>query len=168
MIQKGAKKSNRSENSEDNLSEYILINKKGITLLMPFLPLDYYYQQKTDNISIEKYFFDVNDIKYYKILGSERTEQIISGGGGGGSSITGAIIGGAIAGNTGAIIGSRKKVDEIKTTYNHIDDRKIEITLNDEKNVLIDFKFYELLLENMPQKDYDVYIDNLKSKGKNK
>ncbi|MDE5830858.1 MAG: hypothetical protein K2H53_04270 [Clostridia bacterium] len=109
---------------------------------------------------------DIDDIKYYRQTGEETERQYISGGGGGGSSIGGAVVGGLVAGNVGAIIGSRKKTDEIKTTYKKVDNRRTIITLKDGRELDKSMSIYELLLRYVPEKDYDNYIDNLKSKGK--
>ena len=51
----------------------------------------------------------IKDIEYFKVKGEVFRETKISGGGGGGSSIKGAVAGSLIAGDTGAVIGSRKK-----------------------------------------------------------
>ena len=111
---------------------------------------------------VNEQIYPLSDIKYYKIKGSERKEQYVSGGG---SSIKGAVVGGIIAGDTGAIIGSRKGIE---TTYKDVDDREIIVTLKDGKEVeLVDLECYELLLDYIPEKEYDNYIENKKSKGKN-
>ena len=159
----------------DNIN-VVQIDKKGITILLKLKELYKYnvYHFNYDSTDINrdvsnvkyKVYIPLSKLKYYKINGSEREQQIISGGGGGGSSIGGAIVGGMIAGDTGAIIGSRKKVEEIKTTYKKIDDREIELFLEDNTSFKLNYKFYEELLKNMPQKDYDNYISNLKGKGK--
>jgi hypothetical protein len=83
--------------------------------------------------SIEKnyvlYKIPLNDIEYFSTQGAVSKETKISGGGGeiGGSSVSGALIGEAIAGHTGAIIGSRKKgkIDPIKSEIITHDDREI-------------------------------------------
>ena len=62
-----------------------------------------------------RYNISLDKIEYYGVEGKVFRENKISGGGGGGSSVVGAIVGGAIAGETGAIIGSRRKVNEIKS-----------------------------------------------------
>lgn len=130
--------------------------------------LDFYTNALTDRLPKQlEEIIDFKDVKYYNITGSEREEQIISGGGGGGSSIKGAVVGGLVAGEVGAIIGSRKKAEGITTSYKKIDDRKLKITFKNGtiKNIR-NFELYEYLLENVPEKDYDNYIYNLKSKGK--
>lgn len=65
----------------------------------------------------------------------------IHGGGGGGSSITGAIVGGIIAGEAGAIIGSRKEADPITSSTKQIDDRVTSLKLLDSNNNFCEIHF---------------------------
>lgn len=65
----------------------------------------------------------IKDIKSFLRQGDVYTETNISGGGGGGSSIKGAIIGEVIAGPVGAVVGSRKANDPIKTENKVVDKR---------------------------------------------
>ena len=64
----------------------------------------------------------------------------VRGGGGGGSSIKGAVIGGMIAGEAGAIIGSRKPTESITSTTNKIDDRATYMKVLNSTN-----NFYEIV-----------------------
>jgi len=66
----------------------------------------------------------------------------VHGGGGGGTSIKGAIIGGVLAGEAGAIIGSRKPTDPITSTTQKIDDRATHMKVLDSNN-----KFFEIVFE---------------------
>ena len=66
----------------------------------------------------------------------------VHGGGGGGTSVKGAIIGGVLAGEAGAIIGSRKPVDPITSTTQRIDDRATHMKVLDSNN-----KFFEIVFE---------------------
>lgn len=124
------------------------------------------YARKNSSFKLPKELeeiIDFKNVKYYDISGSEREKQIISGGGGGGSSVKGAIVGGLVAGDVGAIIGSRKKTETITTTYEKVDDRKLTITFqNGETKTIKDFKVYEYLLEHIPEMDYENYIKRLK------
>lgn len=130
-----------------------------------------YHKPEISSISLESMKSDIRqkeynitDIEYYKLEGSVENLQYISGGGGGGSSIKGAIVGSLIAGGTGAIIGSRKKVDEIKTTYEKKDTRVLQLIFKDGSIKSISYQYYEKLLDYAPEKDYDTYITNKKSK----
>ena len=69
----------------------------------------------------------VSNIKYYRIVGDKYVTTEVTGGGGGGSSIKGAIIGGIIAGEAGAIIGSRKSIEPVKSNS----------TVHDKQSVLM-------------------------------
>lgn len=98
-------------------------------------------------------------ICFYKEGDAQYTTKV-SGGGGGGSSLTGALAGGLIAGGTGAIIGSRKKNEEIKSTVvTAHNDRKVVIRYNENGSVKIlsredkEFEIYEYLLKKIPEKD---------------
>ena len=65
----------------------------------------------------------------------------VQGGGGGGSSIKGAVIGGVIAGEAGAIIGSRKSTDPITSSTKQIDDRTTNVKILDEYNNFCEILF---------------------------
>ena len=110
--------------------------------------------------------YDIDKIKYYKLAGSVYQQQHISGGGGGGSSLGGAVVGGLVAGGVGAIIGSRNKIDDVQTTYITKDDRRVVLTFIDEEEVELPYKFYDRLLDYIPEKEYDNYIALKKSKRK--
>lgn len=111
----------------------------------------------------------INDIPYiqiplskiqsFQLIGDKHTTTSISGGGGGGSSIGGAIIGGVIAGGAGAIIGSRKAVDEIKSETKIVDERSVILRYYDDNDVLsvlqISPNAFELFLKWFPEKEYD-------------
>lgn len=82
----------------------------------------------------------------------------ISGGGGGGSSVLGALAGGAIAGEVGAIIGSRKSTNSIVSNTVAHDRRKTVVRYFDANNELSVFEWtgfdlYNYLLKYVPQKD---------------
>jgi hypothetical protein len=65
----------------------------------------------------------------------------VHGGGGGGSSIKGAVIGGVLAGEAGAIIGSRKPTDPITSTTQKIDDRATHMKVLDVNNNFFEIVF---------------------------
>ena len=54
----------------------------------------------------------IDKIKYFRLIGQKYVTTEITGGG---SSLKGAVIGGMIAGDVG-VVGSRKAVDEVKST----------------------------------------------------
>lgn len=153
---------------KNKFGDLYLFKDNKLFCLNNLYSLDFYMNRGRNYLPQQlEEIIDFKDVKYYNIDGSEREKQIISGGGGGGSSIKGAVVGGLVAGEVGAIIGSRKKNEEIKTSYEKIDDRKLVITFkNGTTKDIKDFSLYEYLLENVPEKDYENYIYNLKSKGK--
>lgn len=102
----------------------------------------------------------IDQVAYFFKEGDAQYTTKVSGGGGGGSSLTGALVGGLIAGGTGAIIGSRKKNEEIKSTVvTAHNDRKVVIRYNENGSVKIlsredkEFEIYDYLLKKIPEKD---------------
>ncbi len=101
-------------------------------------------------------------IKYDEIIFFSKEGDIqytteIFGGGGGGSSISGAIVGGIVAGSTGAIIGSRKQMNEVSSrTITH--DSRHTLLRYKKKISVSELKFpsymvYDFLLRHFPEKD---------------
>ena len=150
----------------DGMGNAFIIEDEKLCKFEPLLDLDSYLELNTGLPQSCEHKLRFDKIMYYQLEGSKHEKQIISGGGGGGSSIKGAVIGEIIAGDVGAIIGSRKKIDEIKTEYKKIDDRRTVITLRNNKQVEYGPNLYELLLKHIPEKEYDNYIHNLKAKGR--
>lgn len=109
--------------------------------------------------TLQGFYFDLDSIKYYRLIGEKFSTTEISGGGGGGSSIKGAIIGGVIAGDAGAIIGSRKKVEEIKS-HTVIHDEQSVLLYDRNLNQVVRFNstVYDIFSRLIPEKDYDVVI----------
>jgi len=102
------------------------------------------------------------NIKSFSRQGDSYNEVHITGGGGGGgagSSIKGAIVGGIIAGEAGAIIGSRKKINPInpiKTENRFIDKRQTIIEMSYGRNdsyLFFDSDIYDKLLKIIPNKE---------------
>ena len=105
---------------------------------------------KTIPVENIQYFAKDGDVKYTtKISGG--------GGGGGGSSITGAIVGGLVAGEAGAIIGSRQKINPItSTTETHSTTQTILKYFDGESLVVLTFRrhdMYNYLLAKIPEKE---------------
>lgn len=99
----------------------------------------------------------ISKIQYYAKEGDVQYTTKVSGGGGGGSSIKGAIIGGIIAGEAGAIIGSRQKVEEVHSTTETHDSRQtiIRYYYGESLDTLTfdGYDVYNFLLKEIPQKD---------------
>lgn len=104
----------------------------------------------------------IPNIKYYRITGDKYVTTEVTGGGGGGTSIKGAIIGGIIAGEAGAIIGSRKSVESVKSSST-IHDKQTVLMYNE--NLSQDIKFhsniYKILLDIFPEKEYGMVINTI-------
>ncbi len=100
----------------------------------------------------------IDRIQYYTKEGDVQYTSHVSGGGGGGSSLSGAIVGGLIAGDAGAIIGSRKKTAPIKTEIQTHDTRQTVLRYYDDLGKLEvmtfrGFSVYDFLLSAIPDKD---------------
>lgn len=108
---------------------------------------------KQSECSIIRY----DDIAYYEKTGDIQYTSKVSGGGGGGSSIKGAIVGGIIAGEAGAIIGSRNKINEVNTVVETHDTRQTVLYYKKDGGVhtlsVKGYAFYEYLLKHIPEKD---------------
>lgn len=144
---------------------HVIDSKKPLSFIVK-------YENEIIPDKLEEKIYDLDDVKYYKIDDTTEVRQYITGGGGGGSSMSGALIGGAIGGTAGAIIGSREKTNEIKTTYGMRGSRDFILVLKNGKKVkLTGGKYieglYEWFLDVIPEKDYDNYIENKKAKGRN-
>lgn len=116
------------------------------------------YLGKTDLIHELSYNeIPVSDIQYYSKEGDVQYTTKISGGGGGGSSISGAVVGGLIAGETGAVIGSRQKVQEVTSETVKHDSRRTLIRYYKDKQInvisYVGFEVYDYLLKKIPEKD---------------
>lgn len=99
-------------------------------------------------------------IAYYIVEGEVIRENKISGGGGGGSTVGGAVVGGLIAGDVGAIIGSRGKVTSISSQLITHDTRKTVFYFYDDNNekqkIVFDFESYEQFRDLLPEKTFEV------------
>ena len=99
----------------------------------------------------------LGNIQYFSKDGDVKYTTSVSGGGGGGSSVFGAIVGGVIAGEAGAIIGSRQKVAPIttKTTTHNSTKTILKYIDGTELRTLIFFGhgMYYYLLKTIPEKD---------------
>ena len=100
----------------------------------------------------------IEKIQYFSKEGDVQYTTKISGGGGGGSSISGAVVGGLLAGEAGAIIGSRQKINPIKsTTETHSTARTVLKYFEGNTLIVLTFfghEMYNYLLERIPEKDF--------------
>ena len=73
-----------------------------------------------------------------------------------------------LAGDAGAIIGSRKEIEPIKTTYETNDNRRTYIYFNDGRNITISgYSMYEWLMGIVPEKEYNSYIQRVSQQQTN-
>lgn len=112
---------------------------------------------------------NINEVKFYKVDGEILTRTEMSGGKviGGGTSIGGAVVGGLLAGDVGAIIGSRKKIvsEPIRTNTINDDKRVVNVYIETDDMVKVfqyEYPFFEVFQKYMPEKSFD-YISINKS-----
>jgi hypothetical protein len=101
----------------------------------------------------------INQIEYFSKQGEIFRETKVSGGDGGGSSIGGAVAGGLIAGEVGAIIGSRKKTNEIKSELVTHDTRETLLNYfdNGERHSLIfNTAAHQIFDDLIPEKEFNI------------
>ena len=111
-----------------------------------------------ENVFLSKIPFE--NIDYFSIEGEVIHENKISGGGGGGTSIGGAIVGQLLAGDVGAIIGSRKQVEPVKSELVNHDNRRTVLTYldenNEKKDIFFTFEAYTKFKELIPEKSFEI------------
>ncbi len=138
---------------------YVWVNDNVLNLF-PRIELDSEYPEhlvnKIRDASVKT--IPLDRIEYYATRGEIVHENKITGGGGGGSSIGGAVVGGIIAGGAGAVIGSRKKTDPIKSELITHDTRECYINYFDKdgtkKSIFLEYADYQTLKDLIPEKDY--------------
>lgn len=109
----------------------------------------------------------IDKIKYFRLIGQKYVTTEITGGGGGGSSLKGAVIGGLIAGDIGAVIGSRKAIDEVKGASAVHDDQVVLLYSTDLKQVItFNSNTYGVFTKLIPEKEYEVVVQSIKEGSK--
>lgn len=111
--------------------------------------------------------FSMNKVKCFYRQGDTYTDTKISGGG---SSLGGAIVGGMIAGEAGAVIGSRQ---EIKSETKFIDKRSTILVIEDSSTskdhfLIFDTNAYDVFLEIIPTKEKSYIEFNSNTSNTNK
>lgn len=131
---------------------YVWIEKDALSLF-PVFTNRAMFRTFEDKIHVTA--IPLDDISYFCRDGEIFHEQIISGGGGGGSSIKGAVIGGIIAGEAGAVIGSRKETQAITSrTVTH--DTRCVLLKAKTGEIKFESNSYDAIAELIPEKDYAV------------
>lgn len=132
----------------------------------------YFFPNEGNDVSLKErenfklHTLNINNIEFYTTKGDIYSETLVSGGGGGGVSISGAIIGGAIAGPVGAVIGGRKKVNKIASETLTHDNRVIYLYYKvDEQIKIIEIQnsHYNALLDLIPENEYEYVLTHQKS-----
>ena len=105
---------------------YVWVANKRLNFfpVMPISGSSCRYESKLERKYYVKVSIALVDVQYFAVEGEVYREQKVTGGGGGGYSVGGAIVGALIAGETGAIIGSRKEAEPVKTETVVHDTRK--------------------------------------------
>lgn len=109
-------------------------------------------------------FIPISKIISYEIIGDKYYENKISGGGSEEGSLGKAIIGQAVFGTAGAIVGGQQKINPIKSEVILHDERKTKIVIENHEegitSMFIDLNFFEVLKEMIPKKDKEI-IDQI-------
>ncbi len=167
-----------AENSEDYSTELWWVNDNNLISIKN----DEWYQESVEDRKNERYSnfikekknnyplferkINIDKIKYYKVDGQKRYETKIKGGG---SSLGGAIVGGAIAGDVGAIIGSRKKIESEEVEH---DERNIVLVYDKNEKLLkekfVYSEYFEVFEQLIPEKNYEYLLLQTSNKGKRK
>ena len=121
-----------------NKNTYLWVENETLYLMSVFANL---VDFKTRRNVYKPIVIDSKNIVELSQDGNVHYTTNIHGGGGGGSSIKGAIIGGLIAGEVGAIIGSRKPNEPITSSTSKIDDRETILKVLDSNNNLFEISF---------------------------
>lgn len=118
-------------------NSFVWVNDENICLFSKFNFLDF----KLNPDIYKLIYIEKKSIVSVSQEGNVHYTTEVQGGGGGGSSIKGAVIGGVIAGEAGAIIGSRKSTDPITSSTKQIDDRTTNVKILDEYNNFCEILF---------------------------
>ena len=136
---------------------------------------------------VKGFYIPLSNIEYFSMGGQKYATTEITGGGGkiGGSSLTGAVVGGVVAGEAGAIIGSRKQttIDPIQSHTRVHDETEAYIKYKDQNGILKEIVsdrnadgFFNALKKVIPEKEYAYILsqnltqpkrDNQVTEGKN-
>lgn len=139
---------------EAEIPQYLWIENNNLNM---FPKAEYYKNNETsamrkpDVSKLQLKTIPIESILYFEKIGELRKYTKVSGGG---SSLKGALAGYAIAGDVGAIIGSR---ESIKTEVVSEDDRRVELIYKNLKNEVVNLEFehdaYNVLKKVLPSKE---------------
>ena len=111
-----------------------------------------------DDIHLISIPFD--SIEYYNVTGEKRTETKVQSKNAG-VNVKGAIIGGAIAGDAGAVLGGMHNKNTIDSKTKQIDERTVDVFYKAQgqvKKLKLGISAYPLFEEWIPAKEYSYYI----------
>jgi len=111
---------------------------------------------------IKAYSIPVSKIKHYKIVGQERSETKVKSVNDG-INVKGAVIGGILAGDAGAVIGSQHNKGQIVSNTEHFDERFVELYYEENgvtQKLKLSITAYSFLEKCMPEKEYDYVLSN--------
>ena len=122
-----------------------------------------------DPNDIPVFIIPLSAIKYYNLAGTEKSETNIQTANTG-VNVKGAIIGGLIAGDAGAIIGSQHNTHNVYSTTRHIDERCVDLyyTENGATRIIkLSTDALSLLEKWCPEKAYGFVVSQPKTAGSN-
>lgn len=104
----------------------------------------------------------LDKVQYFHMEGDVQTYTEVSGGGSTGTNVKGAVVGGLVAGQAGAVIGSRPSIEPVHTTTHTNDNREVFLVYYDENNQLRNLKIYrwdyDKLKAFIPEKEYSFVV----------
>ena len=112
---------------------------------------------KLDPKDIGAFQIDVADIEYYLVTGQETAQLRIEGGGSRGPNIKGAIIGGILAGEAGAIIGGMPEPKPVYSYTQYNESRCVELVYKKNglvQKIKLSYPAFPFLEQWIPEKDY--------------
>jgi hypothetical protein len=139
--------------------------------------IDHYQKHVLDNgIAINK--INIDNILFFQEKGDIQYSTSVSGGGGqgGGVNPSGAVLGGLLFGEAGAIVGSNAgtniKINAVTSTTKKHDDRYVILRYKADGTDIISeekfsFEVYNVFMELFPEKEYSYISLNTNSKPKN-
>lgn len=118
---------------------------------------------RLDPNDIGVFKIDIADIEYYLIAGQETSEFRIEGGGSSGPNIAGAVIGGILAGEAGAIIGGMPEPKPVYSYTKYNEGRCVELVYKKSgrvQKIKLSYPAFPFLEQWMPEKEYSYVIAN--------
>ncbi len=122
------------------------------------LPKDLEANLNADDINIIS--IEHNEMQYFKLSGQERSETKVQSADNG-INIKGAVVGGVLAGDAGAVIGSQHNRGQIYSNTVHFDERFVELFYKKDNNTYklkLSVTAYPLLEKWFPDKEYEFVL----------